>query len=260
MLLNIVIAGFIIVLFFYILLSSEFIRNKLTFYPDKVTEIPLPSNVKKVNFSTSDGETLEAFLWQHSEKKFYPLVIYFHGNAGNLYHRLDYGQQIFDMDLNVLLVSYRGYSKSTGKPSEKGIYLDGLAAYDYAINQLGLKEKEIILFGRSLGSTVAVHMGQNRDFKGIILVTPLSSGREMAQAMGLGLFKYVAGNSYNSVEKINDLRSRLLIIHGDKDEVVPYKMGQKLMEAYPGEKQFVTIKGAGHNNLTHKTDFGVLFL
>ena len=116
-----------------ITLLSCGLRDKLTFYPDKESEIPeqsVPNFVLEKQIRTIDGENLQAFLFRHDEFVKHPLIIYFHGNAGNLYHRFDYAKRLFEMNQDVLLISYRGYSKSSGKPSEKGIYLDGEAAVD----------------------------------------------------------------------------------------------------------------------------------
>lgn len=235
-----------------IALSNCCMRNRLTFFPDKISEIPkqnIPGFVSEKYINTIDGETLQAFIFQHNESKKRPLIIYFHGNAGNLYHRFDYAYRLFDMNQDVLLISYRGYSKSTGKPNEKGIYIDGESAVNYAIDSLGYDENEISIFGRSIGTTVAIDVCQNRMFKNVILVTPLTSGKEMATAIGLGAIKFIAGKSYNSIGKINNINTRMLIIHGDKDEVIPYAMGKKLFDIYNGIKYMVTIKEGKHNDL-----------
>ncbi len=227
------------------------IKDKITFYPDTKSAIPeenIPDFVSEQQILTSDGETLQAFLFRHDEEK-HPLIIYFHGNAGNLYGRFEYALRLYEMNQDVLLVSYRGYSKSTGKPDEQGIFIDGESAVRYAIDNLEYEEKYITIFGRSLGTTVAVHIAQNRNFNGVILVTPLTSGKEMATAMGMGFLKFIAGNSFNSLEKINNIKSKVLIIHGDKDELVPYEMGKKLMDTFVGDKNMITIKGGGHNDL-----------
>ncbi len=242
----------IIIILVIIALSNVGITNKLTFFPDTRSEIPeqsIPDYVSERWIQTMDGETLQAFLLRHNEDIVRPLIIYFHGNAGNLYGRFEYAQQLFDMNQDVLLVSYRGYSKSTGKPNEQGIYIDGESAFKYAIDHLGYTEKEITIFGRSLGTTVAIHISQNRNFKGVILVTPLTSGKEMATAMGLGFLKIIAGDSFNSMEKIKNVKSKILIIHGDNDELVPYDMGKKLMDTFEGNKKMITIKRGGHNDL-----------
>lgn len=242
----------ILIIVVVIALLREEIQNKFTFYPDRISEIPeqnIPSFVSERQIKTLDGETLQAFLFRHKEDVQLPLIIYFHGNAGNLYDRFEPTQRLFEMNHDVLLVSYRGYSKSTGKPSEKGIFIDGESAVYYAINELGVDEKDITIFGRSLGTTVATHIAQNRNFKGVILVTPLTSGKDMAAAMGLNLIKFMAGNSFNSIDKINNIKTKILIIHGEEDELIPYAMGQQLMNAFTGAKQMVTIKGGSHNDL-----------
>lgn len=239
-------------LFMTSLFSCSGIRNKFTFFPDtesKIARESLPDYISEENILTIDNERLQAFLFKHNDSIKHPLVIYFHGNAGNLYHRFGDAHRLYDMNQNVLLVSYRGYASSSGKASEKGIYIDGEATLQYAKDHLGYPESNIILYGRSLGSAVAINTAQNKLLKAIVLVTPLTSGKEMAQAMGLGLFKFIAGGSFNSTEKINRLKSRLLIIHGDEDELVPYAMGQKLYNEYNGPKKMITIKGGKHNDL-----------
>lgn len=235
-----------------IALTRESILNMMTFYPDTFSQLKveeIPDYVFEKQIKTEDGEKLQSFLFKHADDTERPLIIYFHGNAGNLYHRFGYAQKLFEMDHDVLLVGYRGYGKSTGKPNEKGIYMDGEATANYAINELGYKEKEIVIFGRSLGTTVAIHIAQNREFKNVILVTPLTSGKEMATAMGLGFVKFIAGSSFNSIDKINNINSDILIIHGDRDELIPYAMGKKLMDTFQGSKQLITVKKGGHNDL-----------
>lgn len=233
-----------------LLLSNCGIRNKFTFYPDKKSEIEkenIPSHITEHFLNTSDKERIQTFLFSHKNKQ--PIVIYFHGNAGNVYHRFSHAQALYDMGLNVLLVSYRGYAKSSGKPSEKGIYNDGEAALNFAKDSLGYRLEDVYIYGRSLGTTVAVNLSQHQPIKGVVLITPLTSGKEMTKAMRLGAFKFIAGNSYNSYEKIDNLNSKLLIIHGDKDEVTPYYMAEKLYDKFEGDKKLVTIKNGMHNNL-----------
>ena len=234
-------------------LTSCSVKDNFTFFPDQVSEIPMseiPPFAGEHMIVTADAETIQSFYFHHQTGKLQSLLIYFHGNAGNLYSRFEPATRIYQLGYNVLLVSYRGYAKSTGKPTEAGIFLDGEAAVNYAISELGYQEENIALLGRSLGSTVAVHIAQHRNFQAVLLITPLTSGRDMAVAMGLGMLKFLAGNSYNSLEKINNLRSPVLIIHGDRDEVVPYHMGKKLFETYNGPKHMVTIRNGRHNDLT----------
>lgn len=231
------------------------IRNRFTFFPDNFTgKDPgeLAPYIKRVTIPTSDGQLLEALLYEqqnvlkHDAKA---LTIYYHGNAGNLYDRMLWVSKLFGMGQNVLLVSYRGYSKSSGKPSEKGIYIDGQSTLDFAIKSLGFEKSNITLFGRSLGSTVAIHTAQHQILRGVILISPLSSGKAMSSALGLGYLKIFAGKSFHSISKITSLRSKVLIIHGDKDQVVPVQMGVDLFGACSKPKKLVIIKNATHNNL-----------
>jgi fermentation-respiration switch protein FrsA (DUF1100 family) len=235
-----------------VVLVGDGIINKFTFFPDTSTEIPkekIPNYIIEKWIKTKDGETLQAFFFKHIDDVKLPLVIYFHGNAGNVYHRFDEVQKLYEMNYNVLLISYRGYAKSTGKPSEKGIYIDGVAAVNFSKDSLNYQENELIIFGRSLGTTVAIDVAQNKFLKGVVLITPLTSGKDMASAMGMNSVKSLAGNSFNSLEKINNLKSQLLIVHGTNDEVVPYYMGKKLFDTYKGIKYMTTINGGKHNNL-----------
>ena len=242
----------LILLQIIILTGCSGIRNTMTFYPDTESEIPkenIPSFSSEKRIKTTDKETIQAFYFHHSDSIDHSLVIYFHGNAGNLYGRFGYASKLYEMNQNVLLVSYRGYAKSTGKPSEEGIYIDGESAMNFAKDSLGYTEEDITIIGRSLGTTVAVNTSQEKKLKGVILITPLTSGSEMAIAMGMKSLTSVAGDSYNSLGKINNLNSPILIIHGTDDEVVPYYMGESLFKAYNGIKNIITIEKGDHNNL-----------
>jgi fermentation-respiration switch protein FrsA (DUF1100 family) len=232
-------------------LSCLWLQNKFTFYPDNdltIDQAALPQYVKKRMIETSDGEKLESlhFLQKNGENN--KTVLYFHGNGGNLYHRISYCQILWEMGVNVFLVSYRGYAKSTGTPSELGIYEDGATALRFVRDSLGVAENDIFIFGRSLGTAVAVNTSMNRELAGVILVTPLSSGFEMAKKM-VPAISSIAKDSYDSKKKIGDVKSKLLIIHGTEDNVIPFEMGVEIFEAYQGEKKFIQIDGGGHNDL-----------
>lgn len=184
-------------------------------------------------------------------------LIFFHGNAGNASHRLSDAVDIWEMGMNVLLVDYRGFGLSEGRPSEKGMYKDAMAAYSHLVAERRVPENKIVVYGRSIGSAAAVDLAQNRQLAGVILATPLSTGKDMAKASGLGAFAPFIGNPFDSMGKIGHLRSPLLVVHGTADEVVPYEQGKKLFEAATVKKTFVSLKGAYHNTftLTHKQEF-----
>lgn len=230
------------------------IINKFTFHPNNKIKLDvkdMPHYVSEKWIDTTDGEKLQAFYFKHPDSDNKDLIVYFHGNTGNVFshHRFIHAIKLYEMGLSVLLVSYRGYSKSSGKPSEQGIYTDGYSTLNYAHKTLGYKNEDIFIFGRSLGSTVAVEVSQNTPFKGVVLITPLTSAKDMGKEMDFSYFSFLAKKSFNSIKKIKHLKSKLLIIHGTEDKQIPIKMGEKLFQIYKGPKQFVRIENAGHNNI-----------
>jgi uncharacterized protein len=225
------------------------IVNQFAFYPDTKNIIPveqLPAGIEEIFITTGDHVKLQAYYAANkgSEK----ILIFFHGNAGNICHRLPDIGNLKNCGISVLGISYRGYGKSSGKPSEKGIYTDGAAALDYAVQTLGYSLDNIIIFGRSIGTTVAVHISQDKDIAGLILITPLTSAK--AQAQGLGFLSLLAGNAFDNLSKISHIKCPVLVIHGTDDEILSFSMGKDIYDQAPAEKRFVIIEGAGHNNLS----------
>ncbi len=226
--------------------------NRFAFYPDRdfhVEDATLPADVRHITFATADGETVEGYLidgTSHPER----LVLSFHGNGGNLAQRLPELRHIAALTgATVLGSGYRGYGASTGRASEAGIYRDAEAALRYATGQLGYTSAQIVVVGRSLGSTVATHLAaRGGDFAGVLLVTPLSTGRDFAGAH-MRPVSFMAGGSFDSVGRAALITEPTLIIHGSADEVVPYANGAKLFAALPGPKRMVTIASGHHNDL-----------
>lgn len=184
------------------------------------------------------------------------ITIYFHGNAGNLYHRLDDYRHLRRLGTSVFAVSYRGYAKSAGRPSKAGIYLDGKAAFDYVTKVMGFRPPRIFLFGRSIGSTAATDLAQDKDIAGLILVSPISSARDQASAVGLGFAASLAGKAFENHDKIKHLKAPLLVIHGTQDETVPIGMGRRVFDAAISQKSFHEIEGGGHNDLSNRYAHG----
>lgn len=207
----------------------------------------LPYNVKEIYITTSDKKRLQCFYVENPSSD--KLVIYFHGNAGNIYNRISELIRLSQSGANVLGVGYRGYGKSTGRPSERGIYKDGLAAISYALDSLKYDLGRIFVFGRSLGTTVAIQIGSQSNPAGIILVTPLTTGKEYGKAHGFGVLSSLAGNAFNSLLACTSIRSPVLIIHGTDDEVIPFWMGKRIFETLHSPKRFIEISGGLHNSL-----------
>ena len=176
----------------------------------------------------------------------------FYGNAGNIYRRLNDYRRLRRLGTGVFAVSYRGYAKSEGSPSEAGIYRDGKVAFDYVAKVMGFLPSRIFIFGRSIGSTVATDLAQDKDIAGLILVSPLSSARDQASAMGLGFATPLVGKAFENDKKIKRLKAPLLVMHGTRDQIVPIGMGRKVFDAAISQKSFHEIEGAGHNNLSNR--------
>ena len=233
-----------------VVMNCRFLINKMAFFPDRFDIPPvdrLPEGVAQVRIPTSDGQQLQCYWIPRSDSR--RVLIYFHGNAGNISHRLPDLLNLARMNLNVLGVGYRGYGTSTGTPSEEGIYRDGQAALHHIIEKKGFDRGQIYLLGRSIGSTVAVEIAQKMALAGVILVTPLTTAKAVAKANGLGIFSSLAGDAFNNSRKISELRAPLLIIHGTRDEIIPFRLGRQLFDQAVVPKEFVAIEGAGHNDI-----------
>lgn len=231
----------------------DYLVNILAFHPHRGTTPAVAledPHTREVNIVTTDGVRLQALHRRHPSAE--RLVLFFHGNAGNIYGRLPDMLQLSDVTASdVLLLSYRGYGESEGSPSESGVYRDAEAALRYALNELGYPENRIFVLGRSLGSAVAIDLAQNRDFAGLILVSPFTSGRDMATQIGLGWLSWVTGRPFDSITKTSNIRSPALFIHGDADTLIPIQLGRRLYDAYPSDrKEFKVVPGAGHNDIT----------
>jgi len=226
------------------------IENFFVFCPQRsfdFTPEQYQLSYKDVYFNTEDGKRLHG--WFFPLKAELPVVLFCHGNAGNISHRLDNIRLLLEQGLQVFIFDYRGFGQSPGRPSEKGIYRDGLAAYDYLVQKEQFPSRNIILFGRSLGSSVAIEVSLKRDVRSVILESAFTSTKAMAKTMFLFfLLSPLLPANYNNLEKISRVNRPKLIIHGEKDEVVPFAMGQRLFDASKDPKFFFRVKGSGHND------------
>jgi len=225
--------------------------NAFAFHPNSrgiIAASELPAGVGEMEVLTEDGVRLTSLYLPSSKSK--KLVIYFHGNAGSVYDRLSDLQRLNDVGVSVVGVSYRGYGKSEGRPSERGLYRDGRAVLNHAVEHLGFKKEDIILFGRSIGTTVAVNTAQDELLDGLVLVSPLTRGQEVFEKGVFRLLAPLAGRAFDNVSKMKRIRSRLLVVHGTDDGLIPLWMGKKIFESAQVEKQLVKIEGAGHNDLS----------
>lgn len=198
------------------------------------------------HLATEDSVRVHAFYLPAARSD--RALLFLHGNAGNASHRLPNAALLAAMDINVLLVDYRGYGLSDGAPSEPGLYADARAGLAHLVAKRGIPEERIVIFGRSLGGAVAIDLAQNRPLAGVIVESTFSSLRDMVAGYTGPLAGLIARGHFDTITKVGSLRAPLLAFHGDSDQVVPYTLGARLYEAVPTPKAFEVLKGAGHND------------
>jgi hypothetical protein len=203
-------------------------------------------SAEEVFLRTDDGVRIHAFYLPAPGAD--RALLFLHGNAGNASHRLPNAADLMRLSCNVLLLDYRGYGLSEGRPSERGAYADARAGLAHLKDQRGFPESRIVLFGRSLGGAVAVDLALDRPVAGVILESTFSSVSDLARSLGGPLMGALAGRRFDSVAKIDRVRAPLLFFHGDLDEIVDSALGRRLFEAARQPKSFETIAGAGHND------------
>ena len=228
-------------------------QDALVYHP--TAEIPLtPADAgwvfEDLTLSTSDGVNINA--WFVPVENARGVVLFCHGNAGNIGHRLDSIRIFRDLGLSVLIFDYRGFGRSEGRPSEVGTYLDVRAAWDFLVGEKGVEPQRIVIFGRSLGGAVAAHLaaslGQEKTPGALILESAFTSLPDMAARLYPYLpVRWLAKYSYNSLGRISDVHAPVLVVHSPGDEIVPYAHGQALYAAAPEPKMFLEISG-GHNS------------
>ncbi len=224
------------------------------FYPDRQMAAS-PSDFglafEDVFVRTKDGVRIHGWLIPARGRE--GLILFAHGNAGNISHRLDNVLRLNRIGLWVFIFDYRGYGRSEGRIGEKGMYLDSEAAFDFAWDRAREEGLKPIIFGRSLGGVAAVRLAADYPpaaaAKGLILESTFTNLAHMA-ALHFPLpfaGKAVRGRM-DSLARIGRIKTPLLFLHGDRDELVPPELGRRLFEAAPEPKEFVTLKGAGHND------------
>lgn len=231
---------------------TDSIVNHFAFFPMRFNADDyslMGSDIRDVVFTTEDNVRLHGFYLPNPDSE--KLVLFFHGNAGHALHRLRDAKQLAATGVNVLLVGYRGYGRSEGKPSEHGIYADGTAAFQYATEKLKFIPQNIFVLGRSLGSTVAIDLAQDRDLGGLILISTFTSAHEVMSSAGMGWLRwFVDRRPFDQAAKLERVNIPALFIHGERDREVPYRLGTKLYQLYPSEfKSRVSVSNAGHNDL-----------
>ena len=225
----------------------RYIESKSIFYPDKeilVTPKQVDLNFEDIFFKTEDNILLNGWFIPHDDAK--ATIIFCHGNAGNISHRLEKIAVFYHLGLNTFIFDYRGYGNSQGHPTEKGIYLDAQAAYDYLISREGIDKDRIISFGSSLGGAAAVDLSTKRKVAALIIDSTFTNAKDMAKIVYPFIPTFVYSTKFDSLSKVKQLNIPKLFIHSINDEIVPFKLGEKLFNAACQPKESLKIIG-GHN-------------
>ena len=218
--------------------------EQLIFFPDRAIGAP-PPGVSERWLTAADGTRIHA--WQATRPNAAASLVWSHGNGGNIAGRVEVLLELAARGFDVLAYDYRGYGKSEGHPSEAGVYLDAEAAYDAEI-QRGVPASRIVCFGESLGSAVSIHLATRRPCAAVVVVSPFTDLRDVAK-FHYGPLGRFAGVRFDSLSRVADLSVPFFVAHGDRDEVVPYELGERLFAAAHEPKQFLRVPGAHHNDI-----------
>lgn len=224
-------------------------QEKMVFIPGKrivATPETIGLHYEDVYLVTEDEIRIHGWYVPHPDAK--TTLLFFHGNAGNISHRLDSIAIFHELGLSVFIIDYRGYGSSGGRPSERGTYRDAQAAWDYLVDERRSSPDEIIVFGRSLGGAVAASLAARVTPAAVILESTFTSVKELGKHFYPYLpVSWIARIHYPVDKYLSSFNCPVLIIHSSQDEVVPVRLGRRLFEAAPEPKMFLSISG-DHNN------------
>ena len=226
-------------------------QSRLVFYPEIGREVVLTPQSYGLRFEpveilTADGETLAA--WWVPVDNARGSVLFFHGNAGNISHRLDYLLMFNRLRYSTLIVDYRGYGRSTGSPSEEGTYRDAEAAWDYLRHARLAQPERVVIAGESLGGAVASWLAAKVGPRAVLLFSTFTSATDLGADVYWFLpVRFLSRIGYDNLEHLKSIRAPVFIAHSRDDDIVPYRHGRKLFESAGEPKAFVEMRG-GHND------------
>lgn len=228
-------------------------QDGLVYYPDlpgreyEATPAQYSLSYENVALTTSDGARLAAWFVPAENPR--GALLYAHGNAGNISHRLDSIKLFHDLGLSVLIFDYRGYGQSTGEPDEEGTYRDAEAAWQHLAAQRGIKPEHIVVFGESLGASVAAHLAAQHRPGALILASAFTSVPDLAAELyPLLPVRWITRYRYDTRRHLQDMHAPVLVAHSREDEIIPFSHGQSLYDAAHEPKQFLELHG-GNNDL-----------
>jgi len=254
----------VVALWATIVITMVIFEESMIFFPDRypsgnwdveAVARGTGATVEDCFFSTSDGKKLHAWWCRpdtsgaNAEPTAEMVLLWFHGNAGNLAQRSELMFELAGIPAQVLIVDYRGYGRSEGRPSVQGLYRDARAAWRYLRDDAGIDAERIVILGKSLGGAVAVDLAVEVRPAGLIVESSFASIPAMAAHHYPFIPRWFVRSKMDSLSKIGAVDCPVLVIHSPDDEVVPYEQGRQLFNAAPDDKRFLEVAGAGHNEL-----------
>jgi len=238
-----------LVLGYAILVALVFmLQPRLIYFPDTVIAVTPQAYglvYEDVRIRTDDGETLAAWLIQSPAPR--GTVMLFHGNAGNISHRIEYAKMFHGLGYSTLLVDYRGYGASSGSPSEEGTYRDAEASWRWLIETRGVKPSDIVIFGESLGGGIATWLAAKHMPHALVLASTFTSATDLASQIYPFLpVRLISRYRYESLERVSKISVPVFVAHSPQDEIIPYAHGRRLFDAAREPKTFLEMRG-GHN-------------
>ena len=226
--------------------------DALLYFPSRPFD-DLPGNHglahEDVEAPTADGEKLHGWWIAAPAASRLGHLIHFHGNAGNISHRLADASALSAAGFDVLLFDYRGYGRSTGRPREEGLYQDARAVLAAVSRRRAVDPSRLFYLGESLGGAVALALALERPPRGLVLQSTFTGIRDLARRHYAFVPSVLVPDAYSSLRRIAALRAPLLVVHGERDEIVPLSHGQRLFAAAPEPKRWHPVANAGHNDL-----------
>lgn len=231
-----------------LLILMYFRQAKLVYYPSRsLTSTPATAalDYEELSVATSDGETIHGWFVPAAGAK--ATVLFCHGNAGNIWNRIDLIWMIHDMGFNACVFDYRGYGKSTGRPTEGGTYRDAEAVWAYLMEQRHLAPASVVVWGESLGGAVAAWVAEHKRPGALILESTFTTLPDMAARLYPFLpVRWLCRFRYRTIDRLPEIGCPVLIAHSPDDEMIPYAMAEKLYLAARDPKQLFTMRGS-HN-------------